>query len=128
MKQSIPNPQRDYVEQILKLLDIDATPEILEQYRFLIWKNPFDVNAMQLTPAGYKLFKEKLTIKAHRFKIKPEHAKTKTYAIISKRMAGPFYFSPAHILYVFDDRDSFMLGLMAGDLYQYLDQNSYRTP
>jgi hypothetical protein len=126
VKQSIPNPQRDYVEQILKLLNIDSTPETLKQYTFLIWKNPFDVNAMQLTAQGYKLFRDKLTIKANRFKIKPEHSLTKTYAIISKRMAGPFYFSPSNTLYVFDDRDIFMLSMLSGDLYQYLDQNSYR--
>jgi hypothetical protein len=125
--QSIQNPQRNYVEQILRLLSIDITPETLDQYQFLIWKNPFDPNSMQLTKHGYQIFKDKLTLEAKRFKIKPEHAKTKTYAIISKKMAGPFYFSPAFTLYVFDSRDSFMLSLMSGDLNQYLEQNSFRN-
>jgi hypothetical protein len=124
--QSTLNPQRNYVEQILKLLSIDITLESLNQYQFLIWKNPFDPNSMQLTKHGYQIFRDKLTLEAKRFKIKPEHAKTKTYAIISKKMAGPFYFSPAYTLYAFDSRDSFMLSLMSGDLSQYLEQNSFR--
>jgi len=83
--QSTLNPQRNYVEQILKLLSIDITLESLNQYQFLIWKNPFDPNSMQLTKHGYQIFRDKLTLEAKRFKIKPEHAKTKTYAIISKK-------------------------------------------
>ena len=126
MTQSILNPQRNYAEQILKLLNIEATPEILDQYIFLIWKNPFDPNAMQLTRPGHLIFRDKLTIQAKRFKIKPEHAISKTYALIGKRMAGPFYFSPTYTLYAYDSRDIFMLSLMSGDLSQYLEQNSFR--
>lgn len=117
--------QKKFQEEY-KLNPFAATRDSLEYHRLdnpaTWWHNPVNPNSLRLTQVAYQML-IKGKVQSYKFELK-DKIKPKAFVQLERYFTSPYYLLNARRLVVFGETESMMLALHAGDLHQYLDNQS----
>jgi hypothetical protein len=87
------------------------------------WHNPINPNSLRLTKSAFVILEKQSNIP--KWKCELTHTiLPKTMIQLEKHFTNPYYIYNMKTLYVFDERDFFILTLHANNLQQYLDNQN----
>jgi len=119
--------KRQFTKLFLEQAGLDASERSVNANKLLMWATPYSPIGLQLTYFGHTFLKSQLKLQQYTFTIKEDFQRNlKVILQMNKYLTGPFYLpryedAKTRTIIMYGEQDAFMMGMMSGDLAQYLD-------
>ena len=87
------------------------------------WHSTVNPNSLRLSKAAFSILEKQINVPKWKCEL-ATNILPKTMIQLEKHFVNPYYIFNMKTLYVFDEKDFFVLTLHANDLQQYLDNQS----
>ena len=119
--------KKEFTKLFLEQAGIDASDNSVKMHMPLMWVTPRSPIGLQMTYFGHNFLKSQLKLQSYMFTIKEDFQRNlKIILRMNKYLTGPFYLprfedTKSKSIIMYGEQDAFMMGMMGGDLEQYLD-------
>lgn len=100
---------------------IPVDREHIQLYMRKFWVTPYSPVGLRLTFEGHKFLSTILKLNCYSYKIVNTPKSMRLTLRLNKYLSAPFYLSGQDTIILYGEMDSSMLGLMGGNLGQYLE-------
>jgi len=113
--------KRELTKLFLEKAGLDTSPEYVKTRLLEWWVAPLSPRGLHLSKAGVEFVDEVLQLEKYTYVIKKDCPRTlQTISRMNKFLSAPFYWKGQKLI-VYGETDAVMLGIMGGDLQQYLE-------
>lgn len=114
--------KRELTRLFLEQVGTDASEASVKSFLTLWWFTPYSQIGLRLTLEGHRFLSDQLKLTKYTFKIKEDTTKTlKMFLQMNKYLSSPYYLQGQNTIIIYGEQDAVMLGIMNGDLQQYLE-------
>lgn len=113
--------KRELTKLFLEQIGADVSDASIRSFMSVWWFTPRSPIGLRLSTDGNRFLSEVLKLDKYSFTIKEDTVKSlRLFLQMNKYLSSPYYLKGNNTIIFYGEQDAIMMGLMGGDIAQYL--------